>query len=212
MIPVLMNGSVIYKLCFARRRYSTIKRKNVSAERIIKAIDDIAGGARNQSISKDEAKTAVRAVFTGKPLYETTVLVYIADRRKDDPPIATATVRQNPTDAHSPEQGRQMAIEKLLNTNPKLFGGAKSIFTKPERTAIRKAYESRPRGKKADTPTPAPAPQGGAPAKVGVRPVSQRPAARLPVSQQLAANVHRVTSKVVSMGRPWVARDNGAVH
>lgn len=151
MIKVFMSGTPVYKLCFNRRKYSQMKRKHIGLDRIIKAIADAKINTREGHIA------ALKAVFVGKPLYETTAIIYLADAKKGEAPVARATVRQNPSDCHTPEGGRIAAIKKLLNTDPNLFNGYRTTFGKGEREAIWNAYINRPKGKPDVPPSGAPA-------------------------------------------------------
>lgn len=157
MIKVFMSGTAVYKLCFARRRYSAEKRR-VTREKLFAAIER--GFRKAAEVGNNERQfvlEAVKTAFEGKPLYETTAIIYLADAKKGEAPVAKATVRQNPIDPHTPEQGRQAALKKLLNRDPKLFGGYLSTFGKGEREAIWTAYAQRPRGPVAPAPSGAPA-------------------------------------------------------
>jgi len=212
MIKVLLNGTPIYKLCFARRRYSQVKRKHVGLDRIIKAVNDARVYEEgDEAATKVNVIDAVKAVFSGRPLYETTAIVYMIDAKKGEPPVASATVKQNPADQHSPEEGRQKAIDKLLRFDD---GQSPVPFNKVERTAIRAAYTNRPRIKSTPKKTPPPTP---------ITPAATRPSAGHRVTQPApvrlrdikalaAAGVHHVVNKVVPITRPWFAYGGKTVH
>lgn len=151
MIKVLINGTPIYKLCFSRRKYKSLKKRGVTAGQIINKINEC---------PHDPDKTAVariiREVFESKPLYETTALVYLIDAKAGEPPVATASTRQSKLDDNSRKTGREVALGRLLRStnNPP--------FNPFERAAIKAAYDNRLKTTKKSPP-----PSGAGSAPIG---------------------------------------------
>jgi hypothetical protein len=215
VIKVLINGTPIYKLCFARRRYSSVKRKGVGLHKLIQAVKNTNHYEEGdwEAVNANVIETLKKA-FAGRPLYETTAIVYLIDAKKDEPPVATATVRQCPLDPHSPEDGRQKALDKLLRVNP--VGTEHDLeptFSKVERTAIRAAYMNRPRIQSTPPKGQPPAAAGGSvPAQVASPTVPPAPKDAGRPGVKATPNTHPVVSKVVPIARPWFQTPSTAVH
>ena len=151
MIKVLINGTPIYKLCFSRRKYKTTGRKRLTLGEVTLALKKAYGKAPD----RDVYETLVEA-FGGKPLYETTALVYLIDAKTGEPPVATASTRQSKLDDNSRKTGREVALGRLLRStnNPP--------FNPFERAAIKTAYENRLKTTKKSPP-----PSGAGSAPIG---------------------------------------------
>ena len=171
MIKVLINGTPIYKLCFSRRKYKSLKKYNVTAGQIIAKLDEV------RATNIDQVKDTIRSIFERKPLYETTALVYLIDAKAGEPPVATASTRQSKLDDNSRKTGREVALDRLLRStnNPP--------FNPFERAAIKTAYENRLK-----TPKKSPPPPSGA----GSAPIAQLR------STHLDAIGHTITNKVIN--------------
>lgn len=150
MIKVLINGTPIYKLCFSRRKYKSLKKQGVTAGQIINKINECPHDPDKTAIAR-----IIREVFESKPLYETTALVYLIDAKAGEPPVSTASTRQSKLDENSRKTGREVALGRLLRStnNPP--------FNPFERAAIKVAYENRL--KTIRKPPPPPSSAGSAP-------------------------------------------------
>lgn len=156
MIKVLIAGTPIYKLCFARRKYKTLKKHDLTAGELINRINDESIYAEGDEAQvKKNVADVIRSAFESKPLYETTALIFMADAKRGEPPVATAVARQSRKDDNQRSTGREVALGRLLRTKDT------PPFTAPERDAIRKAYDDRFKVKPKRTPPPASA--GSAP-------------------------------------------------
>lgn len=175
MIKVLLNGTPVYKLCFSRRKYKSLKKKNVTAGQIIAKINECKHDPDKEAVAR-----IIREVFESKPLYETTALVYMVDAKQGEPPVATARTRQSRQDDNKRDTGREVALGRLLRTNND------PPFNPFERAAIREAYDNRTKGVK---------PKRTPPASTGSAPIAQVRRATAVV----ASNTHSVVNKVIPM-------------
>lgn len=106
-----------------------------------------------------------------QPLYETTALIYMADAKRDEPPVAKATARQHHKDRYSPEASRKAALKALLRPNILQYGTGAPPFSRIERTAIWKAYWNRKNTQLKPLP---PSGAGSIPARTGVSAFAHR--------------------------------------
>lgn len=176
MIKVLINGTPIYKLCFNRRKYKTVNKKKLTLGEVLRKIDGLG------TVPDEQVQSILKEAFGGKPLYETTALVYMVDAKAGEPPVATASTRQSKLDENSRNTAREVALGRLLRTkdNPP--------FTEIERKAIRSAYDNRLAKPKKSPPT------GGG---------NSNPPAE--VAKVVEAIGHRVTNRVATFPhRPQV--------
>lgn len=150
MIKVLINGTPIYRLEFRRRKYKTLKRKDVTANDIIRKIEGLFFENNLAPLTdKTRWRSAIHDVYERKPLYETTATIHIIDAKYDEPPVASATTRQSKLDDNRRSVGREVALGRLLNL---VRGVDTPVFSEIERKAIREAYENR--FKQGTKPTP----------------------------------------------------------
>jgi hypothetical protein len=172
MIKVLLNGTPIYKLCFHRKKYKSLKKRGLTGGQIIQKLNDLGlYSGENEGVIRKQVTDAIRDMFESKPLYETTALVYMVDAKVGEPPVATAFTRQSRLDDNKRDTGREVALGRLLrsNNNPP--------FNPFERAAIRAAYDNRFKSA-SKKPTP--------PASTGTPPIAQ-----------VRSAGHSVVSKVI---------------